>query len=61
MVQYVFDKYGSEHVALISTHTHLRGRSTLREVGKALGVPEWEINQFTARLPHSASVSSPRL
>ncbi len=58
MIQYVFDKYGPEHVALISTHTHLRGRSTLREVGKALGVPEWEINQFTARLPHSASVSS---
>ncbi len=58
MIQYVFDKYGEDHVALISTHTHLRGRSTLREVAKAMGVPEWEINKLTSKLPHSVSVAN---
>lgn len=58
MIQYVFDKYGPEHVALISTHTHLRGRSTVRETAKAMGVPEYEINRFTKRLPHSVSMAN---
>ncbi len=57
MLDYVFAKYGHEHVALISAHVHLRGRSALREAGKALGIPISEIDAFTKRLPHSADLS----
>ncbi|MGP0628183.1 DNA polymerase III subunit alpha [Nitrospina sp. 32_T5] len=56
MIQYVFDRYGSEHVALISSHIHMRGRSTLREVGKALGLAAVDIDKLTRNLPHSAHV-----
>ena len=52
MLDYVFDKYGRENVALISAHVHFRGRSIIREVGKAIGVPISEIDAFTKRLPH---------
>ena len=57
MLDYVFKKYGHKNVALISTHIHLRGRSTLREVGKAMGIPTPEINAFTSKLPHFAKLS----
>ncbi|GJL78450.1 MAG: DNA-directed DNA polymerase [Nitrospinaceae bacterium] len=57
MLDYVFQKYGHENVALISTHIHLRGRSALREVGKALGVSVPEIDAFTSQLPFSAGLS----
>ncbi len=56
MIQYVFDKYGAEHVALISTHIHLGSRSALREAGKALGVPGFEINRMN--ISHSADLSN---
>ena len=57
MLDYVFKKYGPENVALISAHVHFRGRSALREVGKALGVPIPEIDAFTSRLPHFSDLS----
>ncbi len=57
ILDYVFEKYGRENVALISAHVHFRGRSALREVGKALGIPITEIDAFTRRLPHSADIS----
>jgi DNA polymerase III alpha subunit len=57
MLDYVFEKYGHENVALISAHVHFRGRSALREVGKALGVPIPEIETLTSRLPHFADLS----
>ncbi len=57
MLDYVFDTYGHEHVALISTHVHFRSRSLIREVGKALGVPVPEIDAFTRTLPHFSSLA----
>ena len=57
MLDYVFEKYGHENVVLISAHVHFRGRSALREVGKALGIPIAEIESITSRLPHFADLS----
>ncbi|MFQ5481582.1 MAG: DNA polymerase III subunit alpha [Nitrospinaceae bacterium] len=56
MIRYVFEKYGEERVALISTHTHMRGRCALREAGAALGAPKTDIDRITSRLPHSADL-----
>jgi DNA-directed DNA polymerase III PolC len=57
MLDYVFEKYGQENVALISAHVHFKGRSIIREVGKAIGVPIPEIDTFTKKLPHFSSMS----
>ena len=57
MLDYVFKKYGPQNVALICAHVHFRGRSALREVGKALAIPLLQVNAFTSRLPHSACLS----
>ena len=58
MIEYIFEKYGQENVALISAHIHMRGRLVLREVGKALGIPTEEVDAFVKRLPHSADISN---
>jgi len=57
ILDYVFDTYGHEHVALISTHVHFRSRSLIREVGKALGIPVPEIDAFTKTLPHFSGMA----
>ena len=57
ILNYVFKKYGRGYVALISSHIHFRGRSSLREVGKAIGVPTKEINRLTGPLPQSILIS----
>ena len=57
ILNYVFKKYGRGYVALISSHIHFRGRSSLREVGKAIGVPTKEIDRLTGPLPQSILIS----
>ncbi|MDE2436576.1 MAG: error-prone DNA polymerase [Sphingomonadales bacterium] len=46
IMQYVYDRYGRERAGIAATVIHYRPRSTLREVGKALGLTE----DVTARL-----------
>src|SRR5690606_17188629 len=40
VMQWVFDTYGRDHAALCSTVTRYRSKGALRDVGKALGLPE---------------------
>ncbi|MEJ5263362.1 MAG: PHP domain-containing protein, partial [Ignavibacterium sp.] len=44
MIKYVFEKYGYENVAMISTHVTFRARSAFREVAKAFGISDAEIS-----------------
>src|SRR5262249_34518033 len=39
VIQYVYQKYGTDHAAMACTLVTFRARSALREVGKALGFP----------------------
>ncbi|HEY7068056.1 MAG TPA: DNA polymerase III subunit alpha, partial [Chloroflexota bacterium] len=39
VLQYVYERYGREHAALVSTHITYQARSAVRDVGKALGLP----------------------
>jgi error-prone DNA polymerase len=45
VIQYVYRKYGAEHVAMASTHITFRDRMALRETGMVLGVDPSLINQ----------------
>jgi error-prone DNA polymerase len=40
VMQWVFDTYGRDHAALCSTVIRYRAKGALRDVGKALGIPE---------------------
>jgi error-prone DNA polymerase len=40
VMQWVFDTYGRDHAALCSTVIRYRAKGALRDVGKALGLPE---------------------
>lgn len=50
--QYVYDKYGEEHVGAVCTYNTFRGRSALREVGTVLGVPASLCDALAKRIPH---------
>lgn len=42
--QYVFQRYGRDHVALLGATTTFKDRSIIRELGKVFGLPKEEIN-----------------
>ena len=46
VIQYIYQRYGRERAGIVATVIHYRQKSTLREVGKALGLTE----DVTARL-----------
>ena len=51
VIQYVYQKYGADHVAMVCTYATLRARYALREVGKVCGLPEERISQLSDQLP----------
>jgi DNA polymerase-3 subunit alpha len=44
--QYLFSRYGADHVCLLGTHVTYQGRSVLRELGKVFGLPKNEIDEL---------------
>jgi error-prone DNA polymerase len=40
VIQWIYETYGRERAALTSTFSRYRMRGAVREVGKALGLPE---------------------
>jgi DNA polymerase III alpha subunit len=51
MIRYVFDKYGYENVAMISTYVTFRAKSAFRETAKAFGFSEEEVSKISKQLP----------
>jgi error-prone DNA polymerase len=39
LIQYVYERYGPEHVAMVCTYVTFQARNAIREVGKVLGMP----------------------
>lgn len=54
VIDYVYKKYGSDYVARVATYNTFRARSALRELGKALGFPETELDPLCKRMPFYA-------
>ncbi len=44
ILEYIFTKYGKEHVAFCGTNVEFKYRSIFREVGKAFGLPKEELD-----------------
>jgi len=54
MIRYVFDKYGDDRVAMISTHNTFGARSAIREVARAMGLSPGDVAEIASRLPHGS-------
>ena len=50
VIEYVYRKYGAEHVAMVSTHATLQPRSAFREVAKTFGLSEPTITAIRKQL-----------
>ena len=61
IVKYIFEKYGYENVAMISTTVTFRARSAFREVAKAFGFTNEEISKISKRIPWTDAANLPHL
>ena len=53
VIQYVFDAYGADRVAMVGTISRYRPKSALGDVAKAYGLSPETIRQLSKRLPSS--------
>ena len=61
IIKYVFDKYGYDHVAMISTTVTFRARSAFREVAKAFGISQSEISTYSKFIPWTSAKNLDKL
>ncbi len=53
LIERVFKTYGEEHAALVCTFPTYKIRSAIRDVGKALGLPEGELDGLAKQAGHA--------
>lgn len=46
MIDYIFKRYGRDHVCLLGSYTTFQNRAIVRELGKVFGLPKEEIDQL---------------
>ena len=49
ILEYIFNKYGKDHVACCGTNVEFKYRSIFREVGKAFGLPKEELDDLATK------------
>lgn len=49
ILEYIFNRYGKDHVAFCGTNVEFKYRSIFREVGKAFGLPKEELDILAGR------------
>lgn len=49
ILEYIFKKYGKDHVAFCGTNVEFKYRSIFREVGKAFGLPKEELDVLAGK------------
>lgn len=52
VIQHVYSKYGRDHAAMVANVIRYRPRSAVRDVGKALGLPETALDRLAKLQPH---------
>ena len=50
VLDYVFEKYGPDQIAMVANHLSFQSRSSIREVARVFGIPEPEISRVTKRM-----------
>src|SRR5574337_993768 len=60
VIQHVYDTYGRSHAAMVANVIRYRPRSAVRDVGKALGLPETSLDRLARRSEeHTSELQSP--
>ncbi|MFC5874795.1 DNA polymerase III, alpha subunit [Chryseobacterium arachidis] len=49
ILEYIFNRYGKDHVAFCGTNVEFKYKSRFREVGKAFGLPKDELDDLTKK------------
>lgn len=60
LIQFVYQRFGNQHVAMVATVNRFRRRSALRETAKAHGYTAQEIKALVDQLPHRWRGGPPR-
>jgi error-prone DNA polymerase len=55
VMQYIYEKYGRDHAAMVANVISYRGKSAYREVGKVFGLGEDQIDRLTRTRGHWSS------
>jgi DNA polymerase-3 subunit alpha len=59
VIDHVYERYGPDKVAMISTHNAFELRSAAREVAKAFGLSPYEAQTLSGRLPYRRPKQGP--
>jgi error-prone DNA polymerase len=57
VIQHVYARYGRTHAAMVAVVIAYRPRSAVRDVGKALGLPETELGRLAKLLGHRGPIA----
>ncbi len=57
VIEYMFDKYGDDHVSQIIAYGTLAARAAIRDVGRALGMAYSEVDPVARAVPHELGVT----
>jgi error-prone DNA polymerase len=52
VIAWVYERYGRDHAAMVANFIRYRGRSAVREVGKALGLPATALDRLAKLVDH---------
>lgn len=52
VIQYVYERYGKRGAAMTANVISYRGRSAARDIGKALGLPQPDLERLSGLVPH---------
>ncbi|HKY20333.1 MAG TPA: error-prone DNA polymerase [Vicinamibacterales bacterium] len=61
VIQYIYEKYGRRHAAMVANVVRYQPRSAVRDVGKALGLSETTLDRLAKLLSHHAEMSTEAL
>lgn len=61
VAEYVYKKYGAEHVASVGTYNTFQARSAIRDLGRALGFAPEELDRIAKLFPHAHADAIPVL
>lgn len=61
IVRFVFERYGYDRVAMISTHITFKARSAFRETAKAFGISDREISKYSKYIPWTDAANLPKV
>lgn len=57
VIQHVYEKYGRTHAAMVANVIRYQPRSAIRDVGKALGLPQTLLDRLSKLISHHAQLS----